>query len=272
MTTDHTTTAATWIDTHVHVWDEASVIARDSAYRPAYLAPFTQTRALWDAHGVAAGVLVQPSFLGTDNDMIARTLASDPTRLRAIIVADPIRDMPRLSALDASGVRGIRFNLISSGPLPDLETPVWRGFAAALRDLGWHVLVAAPAPVLRSALSPLRGLGLPIVIDHFGMPDPVTGSACPAWRAILQGGARAGDLWLKTSAAYRLSRVPPIDLWPVVLDLMPMDRVIWGSDWPWTRHERGRSMAEAQRAPLAGLPDAHRAAVTADNARRLYGF
>ncbi|WP_193494617.1 amidohydrolase family protein [Nitrincola alkalisediminis] len=51
-------------------------------------------------------------------------------------------------------------------------------------------------------------------------------------------------MWLKLSAPYRS---PVIDLKPythALLAYLGSDRLVWGSDWPWTRHEQKHTYAE----------------------------
>ena len=61
------------VDCHVHVFSVGAPSATDARYRPAYTAALESLRALWAAHGITHGVIVQPSFFGTDNaEMLAK--------------------------------------------------------------------------------------------------------------------------------------------------------------------------------------------------------
>jgi predicted TIM-barrel fold metal-dependent hydrolase len=62
------------IDTHAHVFAASCAIAPAARYRPAGETPAEAWLALQDAAGVTHGVLVQPSFLGTDNSYLLETL------------------------------------------------------------------------------------------------------------------------------------------------------------------------------------------------------
>ena len=62
------------IDTHAHVFRQGLALADTRRHTPDYDATLTQYLALLDAHGVARGVLVQPSFLGTDNSHLVAAL------------------------------------------------------------------------------------------------------------------------------------------------------------------------------------------------------
>src|SRR4051794_28182411 len=76
----------TAIDTHAHVFTRDLMLASDRRYAPGYDAPFADYLAMLDRNGVSHGVLVQPSFLGTDNTFLAKALLQAPDRLRGIAV------------------------------------------------------------------------------------------------------------------------------------------------------------------------------------------
>lgn len=242
-----------------------------TAYRPSGFAPFDDLDRLWRLHGVTAGVLVQPSFLGGDNSCLLAALRREPERLRGVVVAEPERPDCDPLAMNAAGARGFRFNLISAGPLPDLSGAAWRSFFEEAGACGWHVEIAAPAAALAAALPRLIPIGLPIVVDHFGLPDPRLGPDDPDWRACLDLAARH-EIWIKLSAPYRLQGVRPAALLPRLRAAAGLDRLVWGSDWPWTRHEEGRSFAEAVAAPVEGVEPEALDRIRRGAAARLYGF
>jgi len=55
------------VDTHAHAFRPGLPLATDARYAPNHDATVSQSVAQLDASGVAAGVLMQPSFLGSDN-------------------------------------------------------------------------------------------------------------------------------------------------------------------------------------------------------------
>jgi hypothetical protein len=63
------------VDTHAHVFTRELRLAPDPRYVPESGAPIERYLNLLDAHGIAAGILVQPSFLGTDNEYLIAALA-----------------------------------------------------------------------------------------------------------------------------------------------------------------------------------------------------
>jgi predicted TIM-barrel fold metal-dependent hydrolase len=236
------------VDTHCHAWDAHCKYVSGTAYLPADFMPLEGLLAQWDAHGVTAGVLVQPSFLGPDNGYLLNALASHPDRLRGIIIAEPERDLPNIDHMHRAGVRGFRFNLISAAPLPDLNQPAWHDWLDAAKTLGWHIVAAGSSRQLAASLPPLLDTGLPVVIDHWGLPDVTTGAADTQWRQCLAAAARHA-VWFKLSAPYRLGAVAAAHLLPHIIDATGPSRVLWGSDWPCTRHEECRDFPALLRLP-----------------------
>ena len=137
-----------------------------------------------DAHGVARGVLVQPSFLGTDNSHLV-ALRAAAGRLRGVAVVSPDIAAADLLALAEAGVAGIRLNLIGL-PLPALDQPAWQELLAHVNTLGWHVEVHLQASRLPAIMPALLAAGCRVVIDHFGRPDPALGIADPGFAYLLR--------------------------------------------------------------------------------------
>ncbi|WP_350340910.1 amidohydrolase family protein, partial [Escherichia coli] len=69
------------------------------------------------------GVLIQPSFLGTDNSYMVSGLRQAPERLRGIAVLAPEAEAGTMRDLAGAGVVGLRLNLIGK-PDPAFASPV----------------------------------------------------------------------------------------------------------------------------------------------------
>ena len=76
------------IDTHAHVFSHQASFIATARYTPSYTASPSDCLAHLDAHGFAHGVLVQPSFLGTDNHYMLAAIARYPDRFKGIAVVD----------------------------------------------------------------------------------------------------------------------------------------------------------------------------------------
>jgi predicted TIM-barrel fold metal-dependent hydrolase len=90
-------------------------------YAPGYDAPLDLYLKQLDENGISNGVLVQPSFLGTDNSYPVQCVLAARGRLRGIAVVDPGASSDDLNRLNGSGVVGLRLNLVDK-PLPDLAS------------------------------------------------------------------------------------------------------------------------------------------------------
>ncbi|PMS17459.1 hypothetical protein C0Z18_20450 [Trinickia dabaoshanensis] len=279
------TGAITAIDTHAHVFSRALPLAAARRYAPAYDAPLTRYLAQLDRHGISHGVLVQPSFLGTDNGYLMGAIARAPHRLRGIAMIDPeavATDPSSLDVLALGGIVGIRFNLFGL-PDPDLAGAAWQTTLRKIVALGWQIEVHCEAQRLPNVLGGLltqTGEAIDIVVDHFGRPDPALGIADPGFGYLLTLGATR-RVWVKLSAAYR--NADPLSagsLEGTALAAMPLletafglDRLVWGSDWPHTQHERGHDYDCAYALANKLLPTQRaRQAVLVDTPARLFGF
>jgi predicted TIM-barrel fold metal-dependent hydrolase len=244
----------------------------DRRYTPPRAQPVETYLAVLDAHGVEAGLLVQPSFLGTDNRALVAALRTHRRRLRGVAVVEPTVSEAALATFAAAGVVGIRFNLIGNEPLPDFAAADHRRLLGLIGDLGWHVEVHAEGGRWCAILPPLVAAGVPVVVDHCGRPTPGLGVACPGFQAILAA-ATGGRLWVKLSGPYRGNGG---DVAPVVAALLERpgpERLMWGSDFPWTQFEAGRSYADCLAELEGWLPDpAARAVVAGQTPARLFGF
>jgi predicted TIM-barrel fold metal-dependent hydrolase len=182
-------------------------------------------------------VLVQPSFYGTDNSYIFQGLEALGDLGRAVVVVDPDNFSPnQIDCYARRGVCGIRvnqysrFNPLGANPLEDVVSR----FMAQLPSSGWHLEVIAPLPKLIQAAGMIGHATVPIVIDHYGLPEDVTPES-DTGRCLLDLLALP-HVWIKLSAPYRtlpdpLATRPPAAWLEAFLQAAP-DRCVWGSDWP----------------------------------------
>src|SRR5688572_28700917 len=162
-----TQTPTTW-DTHAHVIDNRFPLTRDRDYTPKP-APLADYLAMLDRHGIARGVLVQPSVYGFDNRCLLDALDRADGRLVGVAVPAASSSRREIQALHRRGVRGVRCNLVNSG---GLEPEVLLRWQPVLQELGWHVelqIAVTETTDLRAFLEPFK---VPIIIDHIGRPQP----------------------------------------------------------------------------------------------------
>ncbi|WP_437436709.1 amidohydrolase family protein [Pseudomonas putida] len=267
----------TAIDSHAHVFSRGLNLAAERRYAPTYDAPLGDYLAQLAGHGFSHGVLVQPSFLGTDNSYLLAALQTAPRQLRGVVMLEPGVARDTLEQMARLGVRGVRLNLMGQA-LPDLRDAGWRPLLELIGDLGWHVELhrqVADIPALVRALQPY---GVDIVIDHFGRPDARLGLGQPGFAELLTLGGQ-GKVWVKVSGIYRLGGAPGQNLDFARQALCALeahygaDRLMWGSDWPHTQHESVMSFTAAvEQFDALGCSASLRRALLVDTARGLFGF
>jgi predicted TIM-barrel fold metal-dependent hydrolase len=262
-------TAMTAVDAHAHVFRRGLPLAANIRYAPDYDATPEEYLKTLEANGISNAVLVQPSFLGTDNSYMLDALKRYPNRFRGIAVVQPdiSSDTPREFASD--GIVGVRLNLIGAQN-PQFDTGPWPMFLKRLADLGWQVEIQAEARRWPELLPLLLKSGVTIVADHFGKPDPKLGVDDPGFRELLKAGA-SGRVWVKISGSYRNGAGLPEAAMPLLRDSFGLDHLVWGSDWPHTQFEKATNYATVRRELDIWLPEASdRKVVLIDAPRKLF--
>jgi predicted TIM-barrel fold metal-dependent hydrolase len=226
------------VDAHAHVFERSLPMVAGHRYMPARDALAADHLKNLDAHGLTHGVLVQPSFLGTDNSYMLAAIDAAPKRLRGIAVVEPSIPFSELEAMAARGIVGIRLNLIGKPAPPPQQAP-WQSLLAFARQHRWHVEVHADAAELPAVMKPLLASGVRIVVDHFGRPAAAQGVDDPGFRYLLSS-ADSGLVWVKLSGGYRIdtpSHTVTKQAAEKLLQVFTPNRLVWGSDWPHTMFE-----------------------------------
>lgn len=246
------------VDGHAHVFARGLPLAAVRRHAPDFDALLSEYLALLDAHGLSHGVLVQPSFLGTDNHYLLEALRSCPHRLRGVVMLEPTVSDAELQAMDALGVCGMRLNLVGL-PVPPLHAPDWQGLLARLRALDWHVEVHRGSEDLCTVVRPLLDAGCKVVVDHFGRPATLPAADDAGFQALLAL-AGTGRVWVKLAAAYRSwprQDAPDVATAAALLrQHFGSTRLVWGSDWPHTQHQHLSDFAASLAVLAQWLPDA----------------
>lgn len=265
------------IDTHAHIFERGLRLANVRRYAPDYNALLADYLCMLDRHGIACGVLVQPSFLGTDNSYLLAGLRTCSERLRGIAVVDADVSPAELQRMDAAGIVGIRLNLVGGAAAPDFSSAPWRKLLHRVAEMRWQVEVHCEAGRLPTVLQPLLDAGVNVVVDHFGRPDPALGVIDPGFRFLLKAAATR-RVWVKLSGAYRngadgRGQQVALDAIPLLRAAFGMDRLVWGSDWPHTQFEASVDYAQIRQTIDTWLPaPEERRAVLVDTPGALFGF
>jgi predicted TIM-barrel fold metal-dependent hydrolase len=235
-------------DCHVHIIGplERYPMVPGRSYTPPQ-STVAELEALHERLGITRTVLIQPSFYGTDNRAMLEALATLGASARAIAVLPPDVEDAELTRLDGLGVRGVRVNIESAGSRdPRDVTRDLGAFARRVQPLGWHIQIYAALSVIARIAPEVADLPVPVVFDHFGMPDAALGPAQPGFGTLLDM-VKSGHAYVKLSAPYRISRLPGFpDAAPIaraLIDTGP-DRMVWASDWPHTDHAAGVSATD----------------------------
>lgn len=261
------------VDTHAHVFLPSLRMAPNRRYSPDYPATPEDYLGQLDQAGMAHGVLVQPSFLGTDNSYLLDALAAYPQRLRGIAVVDSTIDPPTLKHMDTLGVRGIRLNLVGK-ELMDATDPQWQPLWENIRTLNWSVEVQRNIDDVTAVVEQLLEQGLTTVVDHYGLPKGGVDKHQAQYQRLTQLMQHHPELWMKVSAPYRSGITPHqahacIDA--VVNACGHANQLVWGSDWPHTQFEDRIDYAQMTDFLAQAIPEAaERQRILVDNAARLF--
>lgn len=261
-------------DCHFHVFDAFGALGHSPYAR--YVPQYSSTLGDWEAcaHSarVSHGVVVQPSFLGADNQQLLQTLAQRPQTLRGVAVVASSVNEYELRAMHHAGVRGIRLNLMGAGDdvgaLRALPTSWWSALVAADMHLELHADIGRIA-----ALLPRVPHVATVVLDHFAKPDRVD-LRDDTVRAVSHRSRSGGVTYVTLSGAYRQAAATRSlcgELASLWLGELGADQLLWGSDWPCTNFESQATypaLLDALRTWLPRASDWPNA--LAFNAQRLY--
>ncbi len=268
--------AAMTIDTHAHIFQRGLPMAPGARYTSDYDAPVGAYLKQLDHNGMSHGVLVQISFLGTDNSYLMEGIKDAKGRLRGIAVVDPAIPEVEMKAMAAAGIAGVRLNLVGR-PIPDFTSGPWPDHLKRVAALNWQVEVHREAKDLEAIVGPLLKAGVNVVVDHYGRPDGAQGVDDPGFRYLLKQGSTR-RLWVKVSAAYRngndgAGEKTALAAYPMLRDALGLDRLLFGSDWPHTAFEKTANYAN-QKAFFEKMVTSadERRAIMGANPAKLFGF
>lgn len=230
--------------------------------------------------GVTHGVVVQPSFYGTNNHVLLSTLRETPHRLAGVAAVDVHVDDSELGQLTAAGVKGVRMAHFEEGdPRCGGGFVKFSAFPALLqrlRDHHLHLQLFTDSRLLPDIADQLAKADIPIVIDHMGRAPAELGPDHDGIQALLQL-LTLDNAWIKLSGIANLSDQTPDfanvrAIHELLVDTRP-DRLVWGSDWPHTRPS-GHKPDSRHLLDLfqTWTPKAMRSKILSINPAKLYGF
>jgi predicted TIM-barrel fold metal-dependent hydrolase len=230
-----------YVDCHAHIFQKDLPFATPRRFTPDYDVTAETYLNVLAKHGLDMGLLVQPSFLGTDNSYILAALRKYPGKFRGVGMVSPDVTEQQFLDLHRAGFTGVRLNLIGL-PVPDLRNNAYAKLLLMMRNHDWHMEIYRSSADLPALIMPLLEAGVRIVIDHFGTPDISLFPHDPAFNWILSLGITR-RVWLKLSASYRMGKDRQYGemfakfVLPELLKSFGPEYLLWGSDWPHTQHE-----------------------------------
>lgn len=270
-----TTLPVKGVDTHAHIFRTDLPLAAERRYAPDYNALPEDFLTRLANHGISHGVLVQPSFLGTNNSYMVEALRQNPQKLKGIAVVDPTISDAELDELDLAGVVGIRLNLIKK-TIENYGSEFWQTFFTKLAKRNWVVEIQRELDDLANFLPAILESGVTIIIDHFGRTLEGIQPSKPAHQdflCLLNSGA---PVWTKVSAAYRCNAdlAQAQEMLAILRSAYGhSDYLLWGSDWPNTQFEEQTDYPSQYRFMEALLPDMdERSKILVTNPSKLFRF
>jgi L-fuconolactonase len=277
------------VDAHLHVFVPYSqrYPRQVDALAPADRgASVTDLLAVMAAAGVDRAVLVP---LGPEDDYVAECRRATPGRFVSVGVADAATTGRRpgtdpVAALrkrvTTAGFAALRMNWLGEPGVPVTDSPAF-GVLEELARTGlvlWFYAPPCQLPLLAEALRILPGLR--VVLNHLGFcPVDMTVDALsrPRIETILPPQTLPGVLalaqypevrvLLSGQYAFSSGQYPYPDLDPLVAEVFGAygaDRLMWASDYPWTRDVPGY-------ASLLSLPDHHLPSLSAAEHEAIIG-
>ncbi|WP_417252075.1 amidohydrolase family protein [Castellaniella sp.] len=255
------------IDTHIHLFHRGLPRAQGIRHDPAYDAPLDQLLLCATGTSVDRFVIVQPSFLGTDNQFLLDQLQRYPALIAGVAVLDPGVSEDEIEQLARLGIRGIRLNLLGR-ELSQVLSAETLSLVARCAEHGLHIELHDDGARLPQVLALVAPLAKTLVIDHFGRPNVARGGLQSNEFQTLLNSGEGKDWYVKISAPYRCPGIDVYAAWQNFLQHWGPERLLWGSDWPWTQNENYLSYTDWCR-PFDAEGDLP--ARLEGNALRLYG-
>jgi predicted TIM-barrel fold metal-dependent hydrolase len=188
---------------------------------------------------VERAVLVQPQAHGSDHRLLMSALARHPDRFVGFGLADADAESPdaildEVRAVAELGLAGVRVHLVGGA---GTRAPAVAA-AAARHGLALEVHVDEASWTRLEPLLAAAGERL-VIIDHLARPDDPGSRRA---REMLQFLAGHPNVVVKLAALDFVSRTafPHEDVLPLIaaaIDAFGPDRLIWGSNFPWSRGE-----------------------------------
>ena len=232
-------------DGHAHVFRADLPVVAGRRYTPVADALFSTYCDLLRANGLNGGLLLQTSFLGTDNaymlEMLEQGRELPDLTFRGVVVVEPDISLSELRRLGKTGIVGVRLNLF--GKQHPLDLDQWTQVLRHVDDLGWHVDLHCEGEHVEKIGTAILKHCQTLVVDHFGLLHQKSPPNVAGFKWLL--GTVADRIFVKASAPYRVfpentsaeAAALCAPMFKQLYDHFGPERLVWGSDWPWTQFE-----------------------------------
>lgn len=263
-------------DCHIHIYDYTRFSLAPTATSMPPQSLWSDYRREQEALGLTRAVVVQPTGYGFDNRCTLDALKQARGTARGIVTIGPETVERDIAALDAVGVRGVRFMMIAnSGGV--MRWDMLRPLAAKIAPLDWNINLQIDGRDFSQMETMLASLPCRIVIDHNGKFLKPVAPGHPAMKSLLRL-LDTGRCWIKLSAPYETSNTGAPDYADVSRLAQTFarrfpERCLWASNWP----HPGRNPQPSNRELFELLPSwapspAVRRRILIDNPAVLYRF
>jgi predicted TIM-barrel fold metal-dependent hydrolase len=241
-------------DTHFHIIDFRFPVSENQGFTPPSF-PVEDYRGRTAGLGIAGGVVVAGSFQNFDTTFMHDALAKfGPTFVGVAQLPADVSDAD-IAALDAIGVRGVRFNLVRGGSagIEHLDR-----VARRVHDVArWHVELYADARELADVFDTVSRLPA-VSIAHLGLSE----AGMPTLLKLVERG-----MMVKATGFGRIDMDPAPAIRAIVA--ANPDSLMFGSDLPSQRARRPFEPADIDRI-RANIDPALERKVFLENALRFY--
>lgn len=232
-------------DSHTHVWESNSIATR-SARNSSLTTPGSAEclLRLMDENNVIQSLVITPMTLGFDNSISLEVAHRYPERLIPIVRIDleSHHHLESFQELCGDGARGLRINLhhLPSADflLADKYLKLWSYLESASIPLFIHC-EASQLQVIYAIASKYQKMK--VAIDHMGRIASKEGTTSASFTKLLTL-AELPNIYIKISSTNFFAEVTDThsdlsDFISIILQKFSADRLIWGSDWPFSEND-----------------------------------
>lgn len=280
------------INTHCHVNSNGMTPfpwSDDRKYDPAF-APWKKLEELDTFLGFSREVIVAATCHGTDNSYMLNALKRAKGRALGVAFVDKNVSDDELAALDAAGVRGVRYSYVKrlTNPPPPEEMVAMAKRLKRLTDSGtfkndWHIDLYCEAADLKDLEPHIKAIPIAVVFDHMAVPAVANGVDDPEFQRFLQLFRDKRSCYAKLTCPERLTGSSRPEDWikvlPFALALAKEfpEHVITGTDWPHPNMKEGQMPNDGALLnrwiwEVAGKDSDTLKRILVDNPRHLFNF